>query len=338
MKNILIKLILLLYFTGLLIFLLIFNFNWIRNTFFNHTPYINIGDIIGLLLIVLIFLHIVVISILSFINLYVKTNNDSSNLISKILVVIASLIMLVINSLIFIILFFLAKDYSNLILKTFNIISIVLIILSFPIIFYIKKSTMKLNKIFILVGIIISLSIPISLLLYVYPDIPGYTIDKLSGNNVNLKVYRLIESCSRKDNYMCEGDEFAWRCTSYTSLGDSVQSCLDIVDLIKENKLSTDLCYDLEYSQLVAYCLGRLDIDKCFEYAKSDATARRYCYMLDCRSNKEKYSSYSQAENYCVNLLIYGLSIDDCEFNYEDESLNDRKKKSCIDFYNNLNK
>jgi hypothetical protein len=148
-------------------------------------------------------------------------------------------------------------------------------------------------------------------------------------------ILQSIELCKSEGNSkLCMPDQ-NWRCTQGE---DPTDGCGSLINQINELGLSVDYCYELEYPNLISYCLGKIDINKCFEYSQDRADARRMCYTIDCQRNREEYEDYLNLssfmdERYCLSIFSYGISNEDCEYYFDNETTNDIWKENCIEHH-----
>ncbi|MFA5856412.1 MAG: hypothetical protein WC867_03575 [Candidatus Pacearchaeota archaeon] len=84
---------------------------------------------------------------------------------------------------------------------------------------------------------------------------------------------------SKKGGDLCMPEQH-WRCEQGL---DYTDGCYSIVYSISRNETTIDLCYELEYPTLVSYCLGRNDIQKCFEYSKTHPEIKNMCETIKCQ-------------------------------------------------------
>ncbi len=148
-------------------------------------------------------------------------------------------------------------------------------------------------------------------------------------------ILKNIELCKSEGNSkLCMPDQ-NWRCTQGE---DPTDGCDSLINQINELGLSVNYCYELEYPNLISYCLGKIGINKCFEYSQDRADARRMCYTIDCQRNREEYEDYLNLssfmdERYCLSIFSYGISNEDCEYYFDNETTNDIWKENCIEHH-----
>lgn len=148
-------------------------------------------------------------------------------------------------------------------------------------------------------------------------------------------ILQSIELCKSEGNSkLCMPDQ-NWRCTQGL---DATDECDSLINQINELGFSIDYCYELEYPNLISYCLGKIDVLKCLGYSGNRSDARRMCYTLDCQNNREIYEEHLNLssfmdERYCSSIFVYGISNEDCEYYFDNETTNDIWKENCIEHH-----
>lgn len=97
-----------------------------------------------------------------------------------------------------------------------------------------------------------------------------YDVEK--DNSIGL----IIDLCKANENTVCMPEQH-WRCWNYDI---TAKACDSLVSFKNVNN-----CYDLEKENLVAYCLARVDMNKCMEYTETNSEFRKICDTINCQND-----------------------------------------------------
>lgn len=157
----------------------------------------------------------------------------------------------------------------------------------------------KVNYIFPIIILILS-AIVIFLLIYLYnSDIIAFNPSSTAKNQQKDPIQSSINDFSSLSKECLIGLEYGSKCQNYDT-NKLINEFNDLKNYIL-SKNDLHLCYDLKNNINIAYCLGKIDINKCFNDFKDDSSTLFVCKILDCNNNPSKYSKSNS--NDCIFLM-----------------------------------
>jgi len=116
-------------------------------------------------------------------------------------------------------------------------------------------------------------------------------IISLEKQKVPAELQSLIDGCKEYQGNLCLPEQTG-SCTSH----DKPDDCYYLFNKIQKEQI--ELCYDLNRELLVSYCLAKLDMENCTNYALSKPSAQKVCELIRCE--KEYYNNYNTNNNFSI--------------------------------------